>query len=433
MGAPNSSDNRLDRLTPRPRITLVHYTAPPVVGGVEAVLSEQARLFAAAGCPTTVVAGRGSPSALGAAVRVTILPEMDLRHGGSDGFAPPAGQFEAACQRLERALGEALGPDEIVIAHNVLTTHFNLPLTAALFRLAEQGRLGRLIAWCHDISRYVNPASGAEQRQGAPWDWLRQYRPGVTYVAVSSARQQALAHILGCPPDVIWVVPNGVDPALLLGLSPEGSRLAEQFGLLAADLVLLMPIRITRAKNIEFGLRVAADLKAAGQRVRLVVTGPPDPHAGDAADYFETVRALRRSLELEEEAIFLSESLRTSGRPARLTMQRVAELYRLCDVVLMPSLREGFGMPVLEAGLAGKPIFATAMPAVQDVGPELVELIQPDESPQAVARRLLAWTETDARFRLRRLARQTFTWPAVFERWLQPLAAGARAPAGRAL
>ena len=144
MGAPNSSDNRLDRLTPRPRITLVHYTAPPVVGGVEAVLSEQARLFAAAGCPTTVVAGRGSPSALGAAVRVTILPEMDSRHGGSDGFAPPAGQFEAACQRLERALGEALGPDEIVIAHNVLTTHFNLPLTAALFRLAEQGRLGRL-------------------------------------------------------------------------------------------------------------------------------------------------------------------------------------------------------------------------------------------------------------------------------------------------
>src|SRR5262249_146954 len=102
----------------------------------------------------------------------------------------------------------------------------------------------------------------------------------------------------------------------------------------------------------------------------------------------------------------------------------VAELYRLCDVVLMPSLREGFGMPVLEAGLAGKPVYATSIPVVQDVGPNLVELIGRDEMPASVAKRLAAWAARDPLHRRRRLTRQRFSWPAIFSRSLQPLVDG---------
>ena len=115
---------------------------------------------------------------------------------------------------------------------------------------------------------------------------MREYQPHLIYVTVSAQRQKTLADILGCSPDLIQVVPNGVDPSVLLGLSPSGAQRAEEFGLLSSDIILLMPIRITRAKNIEFALRVTAAIKDAGLRPRLVVTGPPDPHASKMDSYY---------------------------------------------------------------------------------------------------------------------------------------------------
>ena len=64
-----------------------------------------------------------------------------------------------------------------------------------------------------------------------------------------------------------------------------------------------------------------------------------------------TFRWPRRSLSLETEAVFLHEHLTDPADPLDLVPTDVAELYRLADLVLMPSLREGFGIPVLEAGL----------------------------------------------------------------------------------
>ena len=41
------------------KIALLHYSVPPVVGGVESVLAQQARLMADAGHAVQVIAGRG--------------------------------------------------------------------------------------------------------------------------------------------------------------------------------------------------------------------------------------------------------------------------------------------------------------------------------------------------------------------------------------
>ena len=41
-------------------ITLLHYAAPPVVGGVESVVGEHARLMTADGQQVTILAGRGA-------------------------------------------------------------------------------------------------------------------------------------------------------------------------------------------------------------------------------------------------------------------------------------------------------------------------------------------------------------------------------------
>src|SRR5690606_12542189 len=67
-------------------------------------------------------------------------------------------------------------------------------------------------------------------------------------------------------------------------------------GLLDAGLNVLMPVRVTQAKNIEYALRVTAALKAAGQRPRLIVTGPPDPHDAQSMACFRSLLALRQEL-----------------------------------------------------------------------------------------------------------------------------------------
>ena len=222
---------------------------------------------------------------------------------------------------------------------------------AAVHHLFDAGRFPPLVIWCHDISRHVNPSRPEPQYHGQPWDLLRTWLPAATYVAVSTSRQQTLASIIGCPMDAIRVIPNGVDPIQLLELSPLGADLASTYGLFSADLVMLMPVRITRVKKIEFALRVAQLLKISGLVVRLVVTGPPDPHAPDIPDYFRHLRELRSQLSLEQEACFVYEGTPQHRGPLGIDASVVAELYRVADMILMPSLREGFGMPVLEAAL----------------------------------------------------------------------------------
>ena len=419
----------------KPRLALVHYTAPPVVGGVEAVLAEHARLFVAAGYPTRVVVGRGGTANLPDGASVSVIPEIDTEHPANQALAadlmggevPP--EFRTLSGQIEVALAQALKSADVVVAHNVMTMHFNLALTTALHHLKDEGVVRHLVVWCHDVSRYVNPASGEAQRSGHPWDLLRTHRPDCAYVAVSSQRQRLLADILKCPRERIRVVPNGVDAARLLGLSGPGWHLADEFGLLSADLVILMPIRITRAKNIEYALHVTAALKAAGVRPRLVVTGPPDPHAPDIEAYCAELRALRRALALEAEVIFIYEGTSRLPRPLLLDSAVVAELYRLCDLVLMPSHREGFGMPVLEAGLVDRPMFATPIPVLEELGEGMVHPIAPDEPPERVAIRILEWAGQDASHRLRQRVRQAYPWPAVFTQSIEPLIKGMMTPA----
>ena len=181
-----------------------------------------------------------------------------------------------------------------------------------------------------------------------------------------------------------------------------------------------MPVRITRAKNIEFALHVADFLKNAGIDLRLIVTGPPDPHVPEIRDHYEDLKQLRQSLSLTREVIFGYEGTEKHKSPFVLEPSVVGELYRLSDLILMPSLREGFGLPVLEAGMASHPVFATRVPVTEELS-DFAYLIEPDESAESVAARIRNWAELDQAHRLRRQVRQRFTWEAIFSDKLMPL------------
>ena len=64
----------------RSTLAMLHYTAPPIIGGVESVLEAHARLFLQAGFDVTVIAGRGAELALPQGVRFQRIPELDSLH-----------------------------------------------------------------------------------------------------------------------------------------------------------------------------------------------------------------------------------------------------------------------------------------------------------------------------------------------------------------
>ncbi|MCC6191259.1 MAG: glycosyltransferase family 4 protein [Anaerolineales bacterium] len=409
-----------------PRIAMLHYSALPVVGGVEAVMAEHARLLAAAGYPVTVVVGRGGTEGLPAATRVVKIPEIDSEYPPNlelqdelDRGRPPAG-FAALRDQIRGALEPALAGQDIVIIHNVMTMHFNLPLTAALHQLLDQGRLPRCVAWTHDAS-WEDPLQHQHVHPRYPWNLLRRLRPDVTYVVITRTRQATLAQMFHCRHDRLRVIPNGVHARFWWNLSPEGDGLIMDLGLLDGDLFLLQPVRITQLKNIAYSLRVAAALKNLGLAPRFAVTGPPDPHDPAGQALLTELRTLRRELDLESEAYFLTELGPDPDVPRVLPFTVVRDLYEACDLIWLPSTAEGFGIPVIEAGFLGRPVFCADIPVFREIGRNLVYRFKLDEEPLRVAARLAAWAERDRAYKLRRQVWRGYTWRAVMRDHLVPL------------
>ena len=142
-------------------------------------------------------------------------------------------------------------------------------------------------------------------------------------------------------------MPNGVDLAALLGLADATvGRWSAPPDLLAFDPLVLLPARITPRKNVELALRVVAAMRADGRPApgswspaRSIPTIPR------ATDTSQRSSAFDGSWASTATAVFLAELL---DEPANEAL--VDDLYRLADVMLLPSLDEGFGIPILEAG-----------------------------------------------------------------------------------
>jgi glycosyltransferase involved in cell wall biosynthesis len=215
-----------------------------------------------------------------------------------------------------------------------------------------------------------------------------------------------------------------VDPVGLLGLTAEGQMLVDRLELLSSDLIILMPVRITTAKNIEFALEVVAELKKISSSPKLVLTGPPDPHDEQSMAYYASLLELRDDLGVKDEMYFVFEygpEVNVGDEPYSINYDVVSQLYRLCDLVFMPSHREGFGMPVLEAGLVGVPVASTAIPAAEEIAAQEVLIIQSSDSPKRVAKGIIDLLEGNPISVLRRRIRREYTWEAIFHKQIVPL------------
>lgn len=404
--------------TPGRSIALLHYAAPPVVGGVETVLAHHARLMAAAGHDVRVLAGRGEQASL--PVPFLHVPLMDSRHprveaakAALDSGRPPP-DLESLAFELESLLAEALAPADIVIAHNVCSLHKNLALTAALHRLCARHTLRRLLLWHHDLA-WTTPRYQAELHPGYPWDLLRTDW-GAEHVAVSAARRDELATLLGIPPQAITVVPNGVDPAGLLKLEPLTVNLIHRLRLDRAAPILLLPVRITPRKNIELAVEVLAELRPTLPEAALVVTGPPGPHNPANARYFEQLLELRSSLGLQGAVHFLAEV-----HDGVLADAVIADLYQVADLLFLPSREEGFGIPLLEAALHRLPVFCADIATLRALGQGEAFYFDLGSPPAEIAACIARHVGEHREHAFRARAWREATWDAIYARHIAPL------------
>ena len=397
------------------RILFVHYTTPQVLGGVEQVMAAHAAALLAAGKDVAVLAGRGGVKPRG--VRVIRVAEADSRHPAverelaalSKGVRTPA--YDALVARLLGKIRPHVKRADRVVVHNVMTMPMNLALTEALATLARE-HPGRFIAWTHDIS-YFDERYAAMRRDGAPWDLLTRAIPGVRYVTVSEQRAEQLSRLTRLARGKIEVVTNGVDMGEVLGLAPTGLRLAQRLHLFDADPLLLLPVRLTRRKRVEAAIDATVVLRRRGRAAMLVVTGTVGPH--DATNKAYLAELSRRAKGVQGVHLLAALGL-------RIKYGTVVDLFSLADVLVFPSETEGFGIPMLEAGLHRLPIVCSDIPALRETGGDDPIYIPADASGEVIADAIERAVDTPV-MRMRARARD-HAWDRVLRERVLPVILG---------
>lgn len=406
------------------KIALLHYSVPPVVGGVESVLAQQSRLMAESGHTVQVIAGRGGQ--FDPRIAFTSMPLADSLHPEvlsvkselDAGRIPSA--FAALAGTLGAELARALEGVEVLIAHNVCSLNKNLALTVALHDLLAKAGALRVILWHHDLA-WTTPRYRSELHEGWPWDLLRTDWSSAAQVVVSRLRQRELAKLLRVPLERIRVVPNGIDVAAFMKIEPGTMDLARRLDLLACEPLLLLPVRITPRKNIELAVRVVAALRSRFSNPALVVTGPPGPHNPSNAAYFARLKELRATLGLQSSVHYLAELI--EGYLPDVT---ITDLYRLADALFMPSREEGFGIPVIEAGLSRLPIFCADIPSLRELAGDRATYFSPDAPPEQVAAQVATRLKADPNYAINIHVRKEFAWERVYAQHIAPLLAEGR-------
>ena len=163
-----------------------------------------------------------------------------------------------------------------------------------------------------------------------------------------------------------------------------------QLGVPEAGLLVLQPTRAIPRKNVGTGLALAAALGAT-----YWLTGPAEDGYVDLLDGL----------------------LATAGVPVRRRLPpgvSMAAAYAACDVVVLPSSWEGFGLPLVESALHRRPLVVGPFPVARELGALGFRWFTPDGLDDL--RRWLADPDPGLLDRNEALARRHFGMDALVRR-----------------
>jgi len=279
----------------------------------------------------------------------------------------PRSVGERVVRRREQALFHATQPALVPAGQGVVVTLYDLiPAVYWSDYLGGAGRAPERRAYCHFLERVASADA---------------------VIAISQETADDATRLLDLDPERIHVVPLACPPQA----AAEGSTPSGQYVLYAGGL--------EPHKNAALLIDAMARVDAGA---RLVMVG---------------AWSKRRLARLKRRA-------RKSGSAGRIdwlghvSAGRLSALRREAAAVLVPSRKEGFGLPVLEAMAAGRPVVASDTPAIREVGGDAVTYLPP-EDPAPWAAQIDAIAE-DAALRRTMSSRGTqrareFSWRATAE------------------
>jgi glycosyltransferase involved in cell wall biosynthesis len=214
-------------------------------------------------------------------------------------------------------------------------------------------------------------------------------------IAVSAAGREEIVAGLGIEPERIDVVPNGVRPPPAVPPS-AGARERHRLG--------QQPVALAVATNLPHknlpALIDALALIDPAERPVLVIAG----HATDDG-----------ALLARAAAAGVAEDVRLLGG---CSTEELESLYALAGCLVLPTLHEGFGLPVLEAMARSLPVACSDVPALREVAGPAALYFDPRSVAQIAARisELLADARLAGRLRELGLARAAgFSWSTAAE------------------
>lgn len=243
----------------------------------------------------------------------------------------------------------------------IFSRSFFLILLQKINLLHCQGFLGACIGYY--ISKIVNiPYIVTVQRlEGNNFLKKIVYRNAKVCIAASSAIKEYFKEI-GC--SNIEVIPNGVDLKRFENLKKQQKD----------GFVVMTVARLEKVKGIEYLIRAftRSDLALAGSDLQLFIIG-------DGSER-KNLENLTRELGLVKKVKFLG-PIPPEGIPEYLAM---------ADCFVLPSLKEGFGIAILEAIAARVPVIASKVGGILDIiENEKNGLLVTPGNPEEIAKAIL--------------------------------------------
>jgi glycosyltransferase involved in cell wall biosynthesis len=208
-------------------------------------------------------------------------------------------------------------------------------------------------------------------------------------VSVSEFHRRWAQELGICGPDKILAIPNGI-VVQNFDARTSPAEIRRNLGVEQQDFVILSTGRLAHEKGLEHLIEAAAILRRKRQRFRVVLAGDGPLRA--------RLEGLARDLDVTDRVTFLG------------YREDISDLLAACDLVVLPSLREGLSIALLEAMAAGKPIVATNIGSNSSVatGADMALLV-PTCDPPALCDAILRFSQDPAmRARLGGNARRLF-------------------------
>jgi glycosyltransferase involved in cell wall biosynthesis len=213
-------------------------------------------------------------------------------------------------------------------------------------------------------------------------------RTATRVITISEAAKDDIVRNFGLAAAKVDVTPLGVR-------LPESPKLRAKGG----PPVVLCVAQKRPYKNLATLIQAIADLLE--EEATLVLPGAPTEHERD-------LRALADRLGVAERVRF----------PAWVSGEELEALYAEATCFVLPSLIEGFGLPVLEAMARGVPVACSDRPALPEVAGDAALLFDPTDQSAVTAavRRLLTDAELRKELSSRGLERaKHFSWRRTAE------------------